>query len=125
MMQVKQNTVMDGTTIEASEFDQKVLIALGLETAVASVQQSVLKSVYVTLENRVVRRVTDQLSDEQREEVDSVSGADDDAVVVWLRENVPDIEPIIAEELDGVMRELGGMLDSMNAAMAIPEIPTE
>lgn len=124
-MQVKQNTVMDGTTIEASEFDQKVLIALGLETAVASVQQSVLKSVYVTLENRVVRRVTDQLSDEQREEVDSVSGADDDAVVVWLRENVPDIEPIIAEELDGVMRELGGMLDSMNAAMAIPEIPTE
>ena len=44
---------------------------------------------------------------------------------MWLRENVPDIEPIIAEELDGVMRELGGMLDSMNAAMAIPEIPTE
>lgn len=66
-----------------------------------------------TLHERVIREITDEISPEQAAELASLQNADDDTLQLWLVDNVPDLQDIVADEIDILLGEIAENSDAI------------
>ncbi|MEO8691698.1 MAG: hypothetical protein ABI397_02825 [Candidatus Saccharimonas sp.] len=66
-----------------------------------------------TLHERVISEITDELSPEQAAELASLQNADDDILQLWLVDNVPDLQEIVADEIDILLGEIAENSDAI------------
>lgn len=78
---------------------------IGLELDEATFT-SLAEHAEVTLHERVINEVVEELSPEQAEELSSLQNADDETIQRWLVDNVPDLQDIVADEVDILLGEI-------------------
>ena len=72
-----------------------------------------------TLEERVGTEITESLSDDQLKALlDVQETGNDEAVGVWLEQNVPELQEITQDEIDILLGELAENADGVNATDA-------
>lgn len=96
--------------------DDSFLDDLGLPSGSEDQKQALMAQILETLELRVGTRLASELSDGQLDELESLTpiGSDNAEVAErknahiadWLKANHPGYEDIIAEELEGLKKEL-------------------
>ena len=80
---------------------------------------SLLEHLNDTLEERVGAEITDALDDTQLQALlDLQEKATDEVIGEWLRNNVPEFEQIIQDEIDILLGELAENSDGINKAVA-------
>jgi hypothetical protein len=83
------------------EFLQEIGLELDQET-----YASLAEHTETTLHERVIAEVVEELSPEQAEELASLQGTDDETIQRWLIDNVPDLQDIVADEVDILLGEI-------------------
>ncbi len=66
-----------------------------------------------TLHERVINEVIEELSPEQAEELASLQGVEDETIQQWLVNNVPDLQEIVADEVDILLGEIAESSDAL------------
>ena len=59
-----------------------------------------------TLHERVIKEIVEELDPEQAEELTALQNSDDETLQQWLVDNVPDLQDIIADEVDILLGEI-------------------
>lgn len=68
--------------------------------------QSLSEHFETTLDERVINEIIVELSPEKAQELANLHQADDETVAKWLKDNVPDIAEIVADEVDILLGEI-------------------
>ncbi len=80
-------------------FDADLLIALGLETLPDEEKVAIIDKMTTTVQKAVVARLYDQMSEEQRAEMDRlVENPQPEALSEFLNTNVPNFADLVKEE---------------------------
>lgn len=66
-----------------------------------------------TLHERIINEVVEELTPEQAEELASLQSADDETLQQWLISNVPDLQEIVADEVDILLGEIAESSDTI------------
>lgn len=86
-----------------------ILKELGLENISEEEKAKILSDLTSLVQKRVMARVLDYLSDEEKEEMGKLleeNPEDIDAITEWLKEKVPGVGDIVVEETGKVKEEL-------------------
>jgi len=60
------------------------------------------------LEEKVGTKITESLSEEQLDKLIEIQESkDDNAIEAWLKQNIPNLEQIVQEEIETTIEELG------------------
>lgn len=103
------------------KLDENLLKELGLGELPTEEKNKMLAHIYETLEMRVGVKLADQMSDEQLDEFESyVNKEDQEGALKWLETNFPDYKQVVANELDGLKKEVKASAEQIVAA-AQPE----
>lgn len=68
----------------------------------------------VTLEERIMESIVDELNEQQLRELSELRGGDDEQLQQWLRLNITDIDEIIQDEIDILLGELAENSEQIN-----------
>lgn len=85
---------------------------LGLELDDATFA-SLAEHADTTLHERIINEVVEELTPEQAEELASLQEADDETLQQWLVNNVPDLQEIVADEVDILLGEIAEGSDTL------------
>jgi len=92
------------------------LLSLGINLEGQDVD-SLLVHLNDTLEERVGSEITDSLDDSQLQIlVDMQEKGSDEEIGEWLKQNVPEFEQIVQDEIDIILGELAENADGINKA---------
>ncbi len=107
----------------AIQIDDNFMNDLGLANASDEQKQALMVQILETLEMRVGARLAEDLSDEQLDEFERLAPGEADSPEVvdqkqtqmteWLKENHPNHEAVIAEELSTLKEELKSSLNGV------------
>lgn len=94
--------------------DETIFDEAGLGKLTAEEKERMLAYVAKTLETRVGIRLASEATGEQLEGFTEVSNqGDEDKTMAWLEQAFPGFQKIVAEELDGIKRELADMAEEV------------
>lgn len=90
------------------EFIQELGLELDEETFA-----SLAEHADTTLRERILNEIVEELSPEQAEELASLESADDETLQQWLINNIPDLQEIVADEVDILLGEIAEGSDTL------------
>ena len=85
---------------------EQLIQELGIQALSEEAQARVLESVYTTLNTAMARRVAEELTDEQLDELAKIPETDKAAVNEWLENTVDNYDTILSEEMQEVLTEI-------------------
>lgn len=86
--------------------EEYIIDELGLRSAPENVRQAALALVYDTFNKRAFMTLADKLTDEQRQEFDSMSNKSDDELMTWVEANIPNSKDVIASEMKLLLEDI-------------------
>ncbi|MGB4762685.1 MAG: DUF5663 domain-containing protein [Candidatus Saccharimonas sp.] len=66
-----------------------------------------------TLRERILNEIVEELTPEQAEELATLDGVEDETLQQWLVNNVPDLQEIVADEVDILLGEIAEGSDTI------------
>lgn len=90
------------------EFLKEIGLELDAETFAALAEHA-----DTTLHERVINEVVEELTPEQATELAALQSSDDDTKQQWLVNNVPDLQEIVADEVDILLGEIAENSESI------------
>jgi hypothetical protein len=99
------------------KLDDNLLKELGLGDLPAADKNKMLAHIYETLEMRVGMKLAEQMTNDQLDEFESFIDRNDEAgALKWLETNFPNYKQVVADELDGLKKEIQAAAPQIMAA---------